>query len=232
VRRAPRSALLALLGAGLVLVVGGALLTTRPPRADAPDIGRPVDAAASSATASPQAGPATAATPPTATAAVPEQVAAPVELTVPGGGDAVPLTAIGVLSSGDLALPDRPSVLGWYAGGAVPGDPAGTAVVAGHVDSAQYGIGPLHRLAVLALGDRLTVTDAAGDLHVYAVISRTTYRKRDLPRDVFRTDGPPQLALVTCGGAFDRSTGSYEDNVVVLASAVPATAPVSAGRMR
>jgi hypothetical protein len=30
----------------------------------------------------------------------------------------------------------------------------------------------------------------------------------------------PELRLVTCGGAFDRATGHYVDNVVVHASLV------------
>jgi hypothetical protein len=133
----------------------------------------------------------------------------------------VPLVPVGVLASGALQLPERPTVLGWYAGGAVPGDPAGTAVVAGHVDSARYGAGPLEGLLSLRAGDVVAVTDAAGGLHRYAVASRTSIAKPALPPELFRTDGPPQLALVTCGGAFDERSGSYADNVVVAAVPVP-----------
>jgi sortase (surface protein transpeptidase) len=135
--------------------------------------------------------------------------------------DPVPLVPVGVLASGALQLPERPTVLGWYAGGAVPGDPAGTAVVAGHVDSARYGAGPLEGLLSLRAGDVVAVTDAAGGLHRYAVASRTSIAKPALPPELFRTDGPPQLALVTCGGAFDERSGSYADNVVVVAVPVP-----------
>jgi hypothetical protein len=41
-----------------------------------------------------------------------------------------------------------------------------------------------------------------------------------VPADVFRRDGPPRLALVSCGGAFDERTGNYADNIVVLAQPV------------
>ena len=34
---------------------------------------------------------------------------------------------------------------------------------------------------------------------------------------VFTRVGPVRLHLVTCGGAFDRETGHYEDNLVVVA---------------
>lgn len=197
-----------LVAAGLVLLGSGLALLLAPPRADAPDIepavGSPAGAAASTSAPPAPRGPAD---PP-----------APVAVALPATAQPVPVVPVGVLESGALELPERPSVLGWYAAGATPGDPAGTAVVAGHVDSARYGAGPLRTLAGLALGDVVTVTDASGGQHRYAVTSRTQLAKPALPRELFRTDGPPQLALVTCGGAFDRSTGSYGDNVVVLAA--------------
>ena len=130
----------------------------------------------------------------------------------------MPLAPVGALASGALHLPERPPVLGWYASGAVPGDAAGSAVLAGHVDSARYGSGPLEQLYAVDLGDVVEVADAAGERHRFAVTSRTSYRKAALPADVFRTDGPPQLVLITCGGAFDERTGNYADNVVVVAS--------------
>jgi hypothetical protein len=38
--------------------------------------------------------------------------------------------------------------------------------------------------------------------------------------DIFTFEGPSRLALITCGGEFDRSIGSYLENYVV--TAVPA----------
>jgi hypothetical protein len=217
--------LVALVATGTLLIVSGLLLAFRQPRADAPDIGRPrAVAAASSGTATaPSATP----TVPGPTPTAPERAGAPTGLVLPGATRPVPLVAIGALPSGALALPDRPTVVGWWAAGAVPGDPAGTAVIAGHIDSAADGAGPLRRLLDLRLGDVIQVTDAAGGRHAFALTSRTTYRKRDLPPDLFQQDGPARLALITCGGAFDRRSGSYADNVVVLAA--PVTAATSSG---
>jgi hypothetical protein len=70
------------------------------------------------------------------------------------------------------------------------------------------------------VGDELQVTDAAGASHRFSAVSRTSYPKSALPPEVFRRDGPPRLAVITCGGAFDTARGHYADNVVVLA--VPA----------
>lgn len=197
-----------LLGAGLTMIVAT-------PRAVSTDLGPPLAASprpSAVATALPAA-------PDTRTTlAVDPSGAEPTSLTLDGGAP-VPVVPVGVLPTGALALPDRPTTVGWYAAGAAPGDPAGTAVLAGHVDSAVYGAGPLRQLSALHLGDVVAVTDAAGAVHRYAVASRRSYPKAALPAAVFRQDGPAQLALVTCGGAFDRHTGHYADNVVVIATA-------------
>ncbi|MGY1691977.1 class F sortase [Geodermatophilus sp. SYSU D01105] len=217
--RGPRLRHLVLVVAGVVLVGSGLALTRVQPRADAPDIGPPVAAVAPAPGTPPPAVP----SPPPATPTVPPASPAPVALSLPSATtpDPVSLVPVGVLASGALQLPERPTVLGWYAGGAVPGDAAGTAVVAGHVDSARYGAGPLEGLLSLREGDVVEVADAAGGRHRYAVASRTSIPKSALPPELFRTDGPPQLALVTCGGAFDERTGNYADNVVVVAVPVP-----------
>jgi hypothetical protein len=219
---------LALVVAGGVLVGSGLVLEQREPRTAAPDLASVPVGATGGASSSPV--PVTAEPPPPLvptppTPVPPAALPAPAALTLPRGGDPVPVLPIGTLRSGALALPEQPTELGWYAAGAVPGGPAGSAVIAGHVDSAVYGAGPLRELFDLRLGDPIVVTDEAGTAHLYHVTSRTTYRKRDLPRDVFRVDGPAQLALITCGGAFDRATGNYQDNVVVVAAPVPTVGP-------
>jgi hypothetical protein len=217
--------------AGTALVGSGLVLTLTPPRADAPPIAPRVAVAAPAPATADRPAPPTASGPVTVPAP-PGTAPAPTAVSLPGTPHPVPLVPVGVLESRALQLPDRPSVLGWYAAGAVPGDPVGTAVVAGHIDSAEFGAGPLRGLLDLGSGDLIEITDAAGGTHRYAVTSRTTYRKSDLPPVLFRLDGPPQLALVTCGGAFDRRTRQYADNVVVLAAPVPAAGPSGNDRER
>ena len=129
-----------------------------------------------------------------------------------------PVTAAGVTSGGDLAVPEDPSRLGWWIGSARPGDPRGTVLVAGHVDTARDGKGALFRLEDLPLG--ATIEVRAGDRTVsYRSTARRSYAKTRLPGELFRRTGPAQLALVTCGGAF--RDGAYDHNVVVYAVPVP-----------
>lgn len=219
--------LLVLVVAGIALVGSGLSVALGAPRADAPDIGPPPAAATASQPVVPEPEPPLRSSAPRAPAdpsLSPVAAPAPGAISLPATPDPVPLVPVGVLESGALQLPERPSVLGWYAAGAVPGDPTGTAVIAGHIDSAEFGAGPLEALLELELGASIVVTDAAGGNHAYSVTSRTSYPKSALPPEVFRVDGPPRLALVTCGGAFDERTGRYADNVVVLAAPAPAGA--------
>ncbi len=53
---------------------------------------------------------------------------------------------------------------------------------------------------------------------VFEVTDLRQYDKDELPFDeIFARDGDPRLTLITCGGAFNPSLLSYEDNVVVRA---------------
>lgn len=134
----------------------------------------------------------------------------------------LPVLARGVDRSGAMALPRTPWAVSWYRFGAGPLSRAGATVLAGHVDTARHGIGPLARLGELRAGDRLLVR-VGGRLVGYSVTSVTRVAKSvlDLPA-LFSRVGPPRLHLVTCGGAYLPDQGGYQDNVVVAARRTPA----------
>ena len=113
-------------------------------------------------------------------------------------------------------LPSARAVM-WWAYGAYPGEAAGTLLLAGHV-SWDGRAGVLAGVGRLRLGDVVTVTRRDGATFRYAVTGRTSVRKMSLNRlGVFATGGPPRLVLVTCGGRYDASRRSYDDNIVVQA---------------
>lgn len=160
-----------------------------------------------------------------------EQGAAPpapvVGVRLPGDRTAtvVPVTA----TQGALAVPDDPSVLGWWSTGARPGSGVGSVVVDGHVDSARDGLGVFAALRALTVGQRVEVVDQAGRRWSYRVTGRRSYPKTALAdSDVFDQSVSERLVLVTCGGVFDRLTRHYADNVVVYARP-DATAVASTG---
>lgn len=141
----------------------------------------------------------------------------PERLKVPALNLSMRILATTVDGTGLMALPAKPSELGWYAYGPAPGSRHGTAVLAGHVDSARYGTGPLVGLASLRRGDPLTVSTATGSVR-YEVVAVQRISKRALnPAEVFDRQGEPLLRIITCGGTYDRDRGGYQDNVVLTA---------------
>ena len=123
----------------------------------------------------------------------------------------------GVTAEGQMALPPRPDRIGWYRYGPRPGDRTGSAVLGGHVDSSEYGIGPLAQLRELRRGDRIVVQQADGE-QAYVVRRVQLVSKRTVPlAEVFDRSGPPRLRIVTCGGPYIPSRGGYLDNLVISA---------------
>ncbi len=133
----------------------------------------------------------------------------------------MPVRAVGVARDGEMALPRTPAEVGWYEFGPRPGDPRGATVLAAHLDMPGYGVGPITAVEKLRRGDTLVVR-SAGTTTRYAVSDVRSVRKAqlDLPA-LFARNGAPVLRVVTCAGAFDPETKSYDRNVVVTATPVP-----------
>ncbi len=136
------------------------------------------------------------------------------------------LDRLGLDGDGALEAPpyDR---AGWFGGGPKPGE-TGPAVIAAHVDSTT---GPVvfFRLKSLQAGDTVTVVYDDGSTVDFVVTGAERFRKDEFPTD--RVYGPTEgadLRLITCIGTFDRGSGSYDENLVVWASATPRNAPASA----
>jgi hypothetical protein len=142
--------------------------------------------------------------------------AAPVRLRAPSVGIDTALTDVDVDRTGALVPPADDAVAGWYRQGPAPGAP-GPAVLTGHVDGPD-GPAVFFRLRDLAVGDPVLVERADGTTARFTVSSVARH-----PKDAFPTAsvyGPvpdAELRLITCGGSFDRTLGSYRDNVVVSA---------------
>lgn len=142
----------------------------------------------------------------------------PIDVQIAAAEISMPVVPVGVLPDGLMELPDQVSTAGWYRYGSDPLTGSGTTVISAHVDSAKYGLGPFAKLKGLSPGTEIVVTVEGGERVRYAVESVTSFPKAQLPlAEVFDRAGAPRLALITCGGQFDRSAFRYSDNVVVIA---------------
>ena len=84
-------------------------------------------------------------------------------------------------------------------------------------------IAPRHyaSTATLRRGDSVYVRRADGSLAVFGVTAVKMYPKDRFPAAaVYGPTPDAELRLITCGGTFDQSLGSYLSNVVVYATAV------------
>jgi sortase (surface protein transpeptidase) len=151
--------------------------------------------------------------------AAPKPVAPPVSLTIPLIGVQTQLITLGLAADGELQVPSTTSVAGWYTGSPRPGA-TGSAIIVGHIDS-RSGPGVFFRLSELTAGDRVYIKRADGTLVEFRVTSVQTYLKDRFPtEDVYGPVPDPELRLITCGGAFDYTTGHYLSNIVVYATEV------------
>ncbi len=130
---------------------------------------------------------------------------------------AAPAVAVRLDSERHLTVPpvDDAKVVGWYAGGATPGE-RGTAVVVGHRDT-RTGPAVFAALGRLPVGRQIEARRADGRVAVYTVDAVKTYEKARFPdEEVYGERKRPELRLITCGGVYDRRKG-YAGNIVVFA---------------
>ena len=157
-----------------------------------------------------------------ATATGPARVlpeAAPVSLDIGAIGVHSRLHDLGLDENGAIEAPSgvRYDEAAWYRHSPKPGS-LGPSIILGHVDSAANGPSVFFRLAELVRGDRISVTRADGSTARFVVESIGRFSKEDFPTErVYGDLDHAGLRLITCGGAFNQTSGHYEDNVVVFA---------------
>jgi hypothetical protein len=214
----------AVLGAALAVAAPTTWVLTRPEATAGAPVQQALGTPSSPSVAAAEPGdlPVVAARPATpATPATEAELTVPVHLAVPARRVDAVIDAVGVQPDGQMILPGDVDRVGWYRFGPAPGAD-GSAVIAGHVDDREQGLGALAPLREAEVGDEVVVTDSAGTPTRWRVLSRELIQKQVLPLDrLFAREGPPRLTLITCGGPFLPEFGSYRDNVVVVTEPLP-----------
>ncbi|MET8452042.1 class F sortase [Streptomyces sp. NPDC005209] len=146
--------------------------------------------------------------------------ALPQRIDIPELGVQAPVVGRGLDARGAVDPPpfDQAGTVGWYAGGVKPGA-VGTAVMVGHVDT-ETRPAVFYKISTMRPGETVRVIRDDGKVAEFTVDD-----VRVLPRAGFdaqqaygsRQSGRAELRLITCGGAFDRTSHSYTANVVVSA---------------
>ena len=147
----------------------------------------------------------------------------PVSLAIPAIGVQSSLLHLGLTPQNSLEVPapgpdyDK---AGWYRNSPAPGS-LGPAVLLGHIDSKTNGPSVFYKLGSVRPNDEVKVTRADNTVAVFKVTEVRRFEKKNFPTWlVYGDTDHAALRLITCGGPFDRDTGSYRDNIIVLASLV------------
>ncbi|MEU0151850.1 class F sortase [Micromonospora fulviviridis] len=144
---------------------------------------------------------------------------APTTISIPRIGVQAEIMTLGTNPDGTVEVPplDQAMKAGWYSPGPSPGE-VGNAVIVGHVDSAKLGPAVFFDLGSLRPGDTIDVAREDGSTATFTVNEVKSYPKTAFPTEqVYGPSDAPGLRVVTCGGVFDRSAGSYLNNIVVYA---------------
>jgi sortase (surface protein transpeptidase) len=143
----------------------------------------------------------------------------PLYVNIPAIGVGSELIELGIATDGELEVPTDFNQAGWFSGGAVPGEP-GPAVIAGHLDSV---LGPaiFWKLSLLKPGDIVKILRRDSKVLTFSVTWIDRVRKDYFPSDqVYGPTPNSELRLITCGGTFNKSVRSYNDNTIVYAKLI------------
>lgn len=148
----------------------------------------------------------------------------PASVRIPAIDVASPVNSVGLNPDRTLEVP-QPGPLydqaAWYRDSPTPGE-RGPSVIIGHVDSAANGPSVFYELGALKAGDRIEVTRSDRTIVTFAIDTVRTFPKDAFPTQTVYGDTPgPEMRLITCGGPFDSTAGSYRDNTVVFARQLP-----------
>ena len=144
---------------------------------------------------------------------------APVTISIPSIAVRSDLIRLGLNADGSIEVPKSFHVAGWYEHSVTPGQ-TGPSIILGHVDS-KAGPGIFFRLGALHSGDRVVVNRADGTTATFQINAVRSYSKTQFPTlDVYGNTPMPTIRLITCGGAFDRTTGHYLSNIVAFGQLV------------
>ncbi|MGW6599672.1 class F sortase [Streptomyces sp. NPDC055036] len=153
-------------------------------------------------------------------ARTPLEPAEPRRVEVPAMGIDAPVVARGLDDTGAIDPPPyaTPRAVGWYGGGVQPGV-EGAALFVGHADTTTEPA-VFHGLSAARRGAKILVTRVDGKTAEFTVDDVRVFGTDRF--DAHKAYGPhtrsrAELRLITCGGTFDRVTGSYTANVVVSA---------------
>ena len=145
----------------------------------------------------------------------------PRKLAIPAIGVDALVKPMGVNTDGALQAPTTAWDAGWYKKSGLPGQD-GAMLIDGHVRDTYSTLGVFGRLKELKVGDALSIERGDKTVIGYEVVNveQVAASDVDMKKMLLPIEGSQGLNLITCGGAYDKKSGSYIDRVLVFAKRV------------
>lgn len=144
----------------------------------------------------------------------------PYKLIIPDINLETDVQHVGKTKTGNMAVPNNFTDVGWYKYGAVPGD-IGNSVMAGHVKN-RLGIGAvLKDLHKLKVGNTVYAEDENGKRLAFRVTAMETYPYDKAPLErIFGKTDKRMLNLITCSGPWNATAKTSSQRLVVFTELV------------
>ena len=134
----------------------------------------------------------------------------------------VDITSVGLDFKGYLETPEDWEIAGWYRKSARPAE-IGNVIINAHYDDSYGKPAAFWELKNVNLDDKVTVLDSYGRAYDYRITNFYYLDTNDPERlQVFENEALkiPALTLITCGGTFLPSEGTYNKRLVVNAELI------------
>ncbi len=144
----------------------------------------------------------------------------PLRLVIPAIGIDTIIEFVGQKADGSMDVPTNPLDVGWYRYGAAIGE-KGNSVLAGHLDWFDIGPTVFFNLRKLKSGDLVYVYTSLGTRRTFKVYDTGSYPLNNYPQErIFGDSDQSHLNLITCDGAFNPGSASYNQRLVVYTNLV------------
>lgn len=141
---------------------------------------------------------------------------APVEITI-NQDPVITVEEIGLDTNGQLQVPSTWELAGWYKNSAKAGE-KGNVIIDGHYNTNQDTPAAFWGLKNVNVNDKVTLQDELRRDFSYKVVDSFYVDISDPQRTkVFEETGDYELTLVTCGGVWNPSAGTYNKRLVIKA---------------
>lgn len=130
----------------------------------------------------------------------------------------ISLIEVGVEPDGKLENPKDWNVGGWFYKSSKPGE-HGNIIINAHYDNNWGAPAAFWKLKNIVVDDKVYLVDSLGKIHTYKV-TKSFYLDIDDPNrlSIFEdVEDKSELTLITCGGVWDFSAGTYNKRLVVKA---------------